>query len=110
MLTNWSKTVLYIGMTNNLAARLIEHWLGKAGSFTTRYEVHFLVWYEHTKYVLNAIEAEKNIKHYTRGQKEKLIQEFNPDWNFLNESIVGNWPPTVEQITLVLERQGKRFR
>jgi len=109
MLTNWSKTVLYTGMTNNLYARLIEHWIGKENSFTTRYMAHHLVWFEPTRYVLNAIEAEKTIKRYSRAQKEAIIREFNPEWRFLNEDIVGNWPPTPEQIAVVKERQGNGF-
>lgn len=103
MLTNRNRTVLYVGMTNNLPARLIEHWAGKEGSFTTKYQVYYLVWYEATKYVLNAIAAEKTVKHYTREQKETLIKAFNPEWKFLNAEIVESWPPTPEQIAAARE-------
>ncbi len=110
ILTNLDRTVLYTGMTNDLAARLIEHWIGKAGSFTTRYHVYFLLWHEQTKYVLNAIAAEKTIKHYTRRQKEALINAFNPNWKFLNEEILGCWPPNPEQIASITARQAKAPR
>ena len=56
MLTNFEKTVLYTGFTNNLPIRLVEHWLGlRDDAFTKTYNVHFLVWFEETHYVLNAI-------------------------------------------------------
>ena len=105
ILTNWNRTVLYTGMTNNLASRLVEHWTGR-GWFTSRYKVFYLVWYESTKYVLNAIEAEKVIKSYTRKQKEVLIRDFNSEWRFLNHEVLGNWPPTAEQIAAVMHCRG----
>jgi putative endonuclease len=104
ILTNWNKTVLYVGMTNNLERRLVEHWAGKAGAFTTRYNVFYLVWWESTKYVLNAIESEKAIKRLTREQKNALITDFNPQWKFLNADVLGNWPPTPEQVAALLSQ------
>ena len=103
ILTNWNKTVLYTGMTNNLERRLIEHWAGKPGSFTSRYNVFYLVWWESTSYVLNAIEKEKRIKRFTRKQKEALITEFNSSWKFQNVDVLGNWPPTAEQMANLLK-------
>jgi putative endonuclease len=91
-------------MTNNLAERLIGHYIGGDGKFTTQYIAHYLVWYKESKYVLNAIAREKEIKHYRRAQKEALINEFNPERRFLNEDIVGNWPPTEEQIAAIKEK------
>jgi putative endonuclease len=104
ILTNWNRTVLYTGITNDLATRLVEHWVGKEGCFTTRYKVHYLVWSEETKYVNNAIDREKAIKRWHRSDKESLIAELNPEWKFWNEDIVGNWPPTDEQMQIVKER------
>ena len=63
MLTNWTKTVLYTGVTNDIAMRLVEHWIGRDGCFTSRYHVYYLIWYEETQYVLNAIRREKEIKN-----------------------------------------------
>jgi putative endonuclease len=91
-------------MTNNMAERLVEHWIGRPGSFTSRYNVHYLVWYETTKYVLNAIDKEKLIKSFKREKKIALINDVNPKWKFYNLDFVGNWPPTQEQIETVKER------
>jgi putative endonuclease len=107
MLTNWNKTVLYTGVTNNLAVRLIEHWIGIEGSFTSRYKVYCLVWSEETSYVLNAINLEKRLKLAYRSQKHQLISDTNPAWLFRNSEVLGVWPPTQIQIEEVQERWRK---
>lgn len=104
ILTNWNKTVLYTGVTNDLAARLIEHWIGKEGSFTTRYKVYYLVWSEETKYILNAIDREKEIKDWIRSEKDELIKSINPAWLFWNSDVLDNWPPNAAQIEAIKER------
>jgi putative endonuclease len=88
-------------MTNNLAERLVGHYIGKAGAFSIRYITRYLLWYKETKYVQNAIDLEKQLKHFTRAQKEELINATNPEWRFLNEEVLGNWPPTESQIAAV---------
>ena len=95
-LTNYQKTVLYTGVTNNLEQRIIEHYLGKGNvkTFTGKYNCFYLVYYEYTQYVNNAILREKEIKGWSRKKKEELIGSFNPSWKFLNHEIVGEWPPT----------------
>ena len=102
ILTNADRTVLYIGMTNNLAVRLIGHWIGRE-AFSSKYKTHYLVWYESTRYVLNAIDREKELKKLLRSVKETLITEFNPEWKFLNQEIVGVWPPTKAMMDEVRE-------
>lgn len=81
----------------------MEHWIGKDGSFTTKYHVHYLVWCEQTRYILNAVALEKEIKSLTRARKESLITELNPDWKFRNEEVLGNWPPTQDQVVEIRE-------
>ena len=102
ILTNQNHTVLYTGFTNNLAFRLIEHWVGHERAFTTTYKAYYLVWHEETRYVLNAIALEKEIKTWMHFRKEALINSFNPSWRHLNEAIVGAWPPTPEMIENML--------
>ena len=98
ILTNWNRSLLYVGMTNNLAMWLIDYYIGIPGSHTTTYNIHYLVWYEQTKYVLNAIDYEKKIKKYLRAERDALINTVNPEWRFLNAEVLGNWPPTEVQI------------
>ena len=89
LLTNANKTVLYTGVTNNLPKRVYEHkyHLDK-GSFTDRYNVENLVYYESTSDVTAAIEREKQIKGWNRRRKEKLIGSKNPNWDDLYEKIL----------------------
>lgn len=95
IVTNWKKTVLYVGMTNDLGRRLSEHYAkrGKPDTFAGRHFCYNLVYYEWHQYVLNAIAREKEIKKMLREQKETLIREFNPEGKFFNAFICGGWPP-----------------
>ena len=58
---------------------------------------YYLLYYEAHGYINNAIYREKEIKGWTREKKMKLIGEFNPSLEFLNERLFGSWPP--KQIT-----------
>ncbi len=100
ILTNWKKTVLYVGMTKNLSRRLVEHYenRGKSGAFTGQYYCYNLVYYEWYQYAFNALAREKEIKKMLRKHKEALIEEANPDWKFFNSFICGQWPPKVESM------------
>ena len=87
IITNKNKTVLYIGVTNDLKRRLYEHENGILPGFTKRYNCHYIVYYEHFTYILHAIDREKEIKKWRREKKDRLITKFNPEWKFLNEEI-----------------------
>ncbi len=89
ILTNKHKNVLYTGVTSNIKQRLFEHENGIRGWFTKKYNCHFLVYYEYFKYIIAAIDREKKIKNWSREKKESLINQFNPEWKFLNEKIEG---------------------
>ena len=95
ILTNKIKTVLYTGVTNNLEQRIIEHYIDRIEkkNFTGKYNCYFLVYYEEFKYVNDAIAREKEIKGWSRAKKSALISGFNPNWEFLNEELLGEWPP-----------------
>ncbi len=60
---------LYIGMTNNLIRRTIEHKKELVPGFTKKYKIKDLIYYEETKYVNNAIQREKQLKGWTRKKK-----------------------------------------
>ncbi len=85
LLTNAGRTVLYIGMTSDLEGRLYEHRTGALPtSFTSRYRVDRLVYYEGYGEVLAAIAREKQLKGWTRVKKEALIATMNPRWEDLS--------------------------
>jgi putative endonuclease len=75
--------ILYIGVTNNLRRRVLEHRKQTSGTFVARYKVARLVYFERYQYVDNAIAREKELKHWTRAQKIGLIESMNPTWEEL---------------------------
>ncbi len=85
ILTNKNKTVVYVGVTNNLQRRLSEHinHVDHINAFTKKYNCYHLIYFEEHNDVNLAIEREKQIKGWKRDKKDKLICEFNPEWNFL---------------------------
>jgi len=78
---------LYTGVTSNLVKRVYEHKNNLADGFTRKYYVHLLIWYEVHQTAESAITREKQIKTWKRSWKLKLIEEHNPAWNDLYESI-----------------------
>ena len=84
ILSNWDDSVLYIGVTGNLPHRLYEHRNNLADGFTRQYNVHKLVYYEHTNDVYSAISREKQLKKWSRSKKNALIAKINPEWRDLS--------------------------
>jgi len=89
ILSNSNKNVIYTGVTNDLPRRVYEHkkHLDKK-SFTSRYNVENLVYFEATPNVEAAIAREKQIKSWNRKRKNKLIESKNPNWVDLFEAIL----------------------
>jgi putative endonuclease len=83
ILTNSRHTVLYTGVTNDLARRGFEHREKQTKGFTSRYNVEELVYYEAFNDVTAAIAREKQIKAGSRAKKIALIKGMNPDWRDL---------------------------
>ena len=73
-------------MTGDLARRVQEHRQGKVPGFTKRYNVHRLVYFEHTHHVAAAIAREKQIKGWVRAKKVALIESVNAGWVDLYEA------------------------
>ena len=85
IMTNANNTVLYTGVTNDLHRRVLEHRTGIAGSFTAKYKITKLVYFECGQDVNIAILREKQIKAGSRKKKMELINSLNPEWNDLFE-------------------------
>ncbi len=88
LLTNKNKTVLYVGVTNDLVVRLHQHITGLTKGFTYKYNCYNLVWYERYDHINDAIAREKEIKGWRREKKDQLITSFNPEWRFLNDEFL----------------------
>ena len=88
MMSNRRDGVIYTGVTSNLKRRVLEH-KNKLHphSFTARYNLTNLVYYETTSEIRSAIAREKQIKSGNRARKIELIQKMNPDWKDLSEEL-----------------------
>ena len=81
ILSNRLNTVIYTGVTRDLVRRVYEHKHHlDPDSFTAKYDVTKLVYYESTSDVKAAIEREKQIKGWNRKRKNKLVERKNPSW------------------------------
>ena len=79
ILTNQTKRVLYIGVTSNLQKRLEQHRNNTdKKAFTTKYNVHNLIYYEEFRTIEEAIKREKQLKGWSRAKKLGLIAKENP--------------------------------
>ena len=88
LLASQKHGTLYVGVTNDLARRVSEHRAQVRKGFTARYSVHHLVWYERYDDPVSAITREKELKKWRRDWKINLIEQSNPEWFDLYESII----------------------
>ena len=84
IMTNYSETSLYIGVTSNLPKRVWEHKNKVVKGFTEKYNINKLVYYELTDSIESAISREKQLKRWHRQWKINLIKEMNPDFKDLS--------------------------
>lgn len=87
MLASKRNGTLYVGVTSDLVKRVWEHKNNVVEGFTQQYSVHVLVWYEMHETMESAIAREKAMKEWKRAWKTRRIEEINPEWNDLYESI-----------------------
>jgi putative endonuclease len=80
IVTNFTNTTLYIGVTNNLKRRIAEHKSGLVEGFTKKYKLTKLVYFERFTDVRYAIQREKQLKAGSRKKKLELINSINSEW------------------------------
>ena len=78
--------VLYIGVTNNIQRRVLEHKQKINPGFTNKYNVSTLVYYEIHEKIREAIKREKQMKKWKRRWKIELIESINPEWADLSDN------------------------
>ena len=89
ILTNITGTVVYTGVTNDVVRRVYEHKHNlNSNSFTAKYGVHKLVYFEETSSSYAAISREKQIKSWNRKRKNQLVESINPKWEDLYDSLL----------------------
>ena len=89
LMTNRSRTVLYTGVTNDLGRRVWEHQNGLCSGFSKKYKLDRLVYYEPFHDINDAIAREKQIKGWTRANKNQLVEVANPKWSDLAGTVLG---------------------
>ena len=88
ILANVMRGVLYVGMTNDLIRRLIQHRSKAVPAFTRDYGTYRLVYFEEYSSVLEARAREHTLKRWRRAWKFKLIESVNPEWRDLSEELM----------------------
>ncbi len=83
-----NRPTLYVGITNSIERRSVEHKYKLIDGFTEKYNLSKLVYYEHFADVKEAIEREKQLKHWNRAWKLKLIQTMNPKFEDLYDKLI----------------------
>ena len=84
IMANHKKGTLYVGATSDLVGTITKHKLGTASSFTQKYDIKLLVWFEMHDNIGSALAAQKQVKSIDYSQKIKLIEELNPRWEDLS--------------------------
>ena len=85
-----TNVTVYVGVTSDLIRRAYEHRSHlDPDSFTSRYDVHKLVYYEQTADVRAALEREKQLKGWRRSKKNALIESTNSEWKDLYPDLLG---------------------
>jgi putative endonuclease len=87
ILSNYHRTTFYIGVTSNLVKRIEQHRLGKISSFTNKYKLHDLVYFETFDEIRFALVREKQLKNWHREWKLNLIKSINPEMKDLSNEI-----------------------
>ena len=86
--TNRNNTVLYTGVTSSLKDRIYDHKTKNyPNSFSAKYNIEKLVYYDMHNSMLSAIKREKQLKAGSRQKKINLINELNPDWSDLYDNL-----------------------
>ena len=88
IMTNKRGGVLYIGVTADLPARVVQHRTGQGSSFCRRYGLAKLVHAEHHATIIEAIAGEKAMKAWKRAWKIALIEATNPEWSDLFDHLI----------------------
>ncbi len=87
IVSNNTRSTLYIGITSNLQTRIWQHRNLEKPSFTEHYHCGHPVYYEHFREVRDAIGREKQMKGWRREKKNRLIETINPRW----EDLAADW-------------------
>lgn len=104
MRTNRSRVVLYIGVTNSLKRRVLQHRNGEIEGFTRRYKVDRLVYYESFTDPRDAIARETELKGWRRSKKNALVETLNPKWADLSSMLFPAGEGSLARLGMTVKR------
>ena len=110
ILTNYSKTVLYIGFTNNITRRIIEHKNDLGCKFTRKYKLKYLVYFEQCENAYSVIEREKEIKKWRREKKINLIKSVNSNLDDISGNLFKDNGITEEEIKETVKELREKYK
>lgn len=102
MISNYTRTVIYTGVTNNIYSRMNDYKNNLGGYFASKYKCKYLMYYEVQQEMTEAIKREKQIKNWRSGWKWNLVKSINPELKDLS----GDWFNEKNELvdpTLVIE-------
>ncbi len=105
IITNYTRTVLYIGVTGNLRNRILRHKVDEGSKFASKFKSKYLIYYEEFPDMRQAINREKQLKQWHREWKLNLIKELNPNL----EDLANDWfdEETLENAKLGFSNQNQ---
>jgi putative endonuclease len=109
-MSNYNRRVIYTGVTNNIVRRIIEHQNGIGSSFTKRYNLNYLLYYENWGDIGGAIFREKQIKAWSRFKKIDLIRSINPHFFDLSFKIFKDYGYNAADIVGLSEEVKRRHQ
>jgi len=110
ILTNYSKEVFYIGVTNDILRRIIEHKNGLGCEFTRKYKLRYLVHFEQTSDIYSAIGREKELKRWRREKKLSLINKNNPQLDDLSAKLFKDCGVSETEIKELVNELKRNYR
>jgi putative endonuclease len=109
ILTNYGRNVFYVGFTNNITRRIIEHKHGFGCKFTEKYKLKYLIYFEESEDVYSAIEREKELKKWRRDKKLNLVKSKNPLLEDLSEKIFTDLGISSEEMEQLVHELRSRY-
>ena len=109
ILTNYKRTSFYIGVTNNIIRRMIEHGNGFGCEFTKKYKLKYLIYFEEYKYINDAISREKELKKWRREKKINLAKTTNPELIDLSAQLFKDYGITEQEVKEVADDLKKNY-
>ena len=98
IVSNYERNVFYIGFSNDIIRRMIEHKNGIGSVFTKKYNLKYLVYYEEYQYVFDAIAREKELKKWKREKKLNLIKTINSEFKDLSIRLFKDYGISAKEI------------